>query len=125
MLTEWIRRGLAKPGKTQRGLARALGLDPAGVNRLVHGRRQIKVGELAATERYLEEPAPPEIRTLAEDVAPLLGDAPRIDDKLMSLYEALGGLLRADEVKQAAEVAAIITVRLKAASESSSDTGTR
>uniref|UniRef100_UPI003F6EEFB8 helix-turn-helix domain-containing protein n=1 Tax=Elioraea sp. TaxID=2185103 RepID=UPI003F6EEFB8 len=44
---EVIRRALAKPGKTQRGLAAALGVDPAAVNRLLKGERQLKAAEIA------------------------------------------------------------------------------
>ncbi|GIX10337.1 S24 family peptidase [Elioraea sp.] len=51
---EVIRRALAKPGKTQRGLAAALGVDPAAVNRLLKGERQLKAAEIAPAARYLE-----------------------------------------------------------------------
>jgi phage repressor protein C with HTH and peptisase S24 domain len=55
----WIRRGLAKPGKSQRGLAHALEIDPAGVNRLLKGERQLKAAEIARVARYLGEEPPP------------------------------------------------------------------
>ena len=58
MDVEWIRRGLEKPGKTQRGLAEKLGLDPAAVNRLLKGGRQLKADEVALISEYLESPAP-------------------------------------------------------------------
>lgn len=54
----WIRRGLTKPGKSQRGLAQALGIDPAGVNRLLKGERQLKAAEIAEVARYLGEEPP-------------------------------------------------------------------
>jgi phage repressor protein C with HTH and peptisase S24 domain len=57
-MTAWIRRGLAKPGKSQRGLAHALGIDPAGVNRLLKGERQLKAAEIASVARYLGEDPP-------------------------------------------------------------------
>lgn len=51
---ELIRRALAKPGKTQRGLAAALGVDPAAVNRLLKGERQLKASEIGPLASYLE-----------------------------------------------------------------------
>lgn len=51
---EEIRRGLAKPGKTNRGLARAIGKDPAAVTRLLDGTRALKAKEIAAARAYLE-----------------------------------------------------------------------
>jgi phage repressor protein C with HTH and peptisase S24 domain len=55
---EWIRKGLAKPGKTQRGLANALGIDAAGVTRLLKGDRQLKAAEVDRVKRYLDENPP-------------------------------------------------------------------
>ncbi len=55
---EWIRRGLARTGKTQRGLADALGIDPAGVNRLLKGQRQLYAHELSKIADYLEDDIP-------------------------------------------------------------------
>lgn len=57
---EWIRKGLQKHGKTQRGLAVALGIDPSGVNRILKGTRLIKADELKTIADYLDEPLPPE-----------------------------------------------------------------
>lgn len=61
----WIKEGLKKPGKNQRGLAAAMGLDPSGVNRLLTGQRQLKAHEVPIVQAYLEEP-PPQI------IAPVL-----------------------------------------------------
>lgn len=55
---DWIRDGLAKPGKTQRGLAMALGLDPSAVSRLLTGTRQLRAAELPVVAAYLESEAP-------------------------------------------------------------------
>ncbi len=55
---EWLNRGLKKPGKTQRGLGRALNIDPAGIWRMTKGLRQIKADEVPVIARYLEEPPP-------------------------------------------------------------------
>jgi phage repressor protein C with HTH and peptisase S24 domain len=55
---DWIRDGLRKPGKTQKGLAEALGIDASQVTRLLKGERQLKVAELPRIAGYLEEPTP-------------------------------------------------------------------
>ena len=55
---EWIRTGLQRPGKNQAGLARALGINPAGVTRILKGERRIRADELTRIEAYLG--APPE-----------------------------------------------------------------
>jgi transcriptional regulator with XRE-family HTH domain len=57
-LLDWIRRGLLKPGKTQAGLARALGRSPSAINNLLSGKRRLRADEIARVARYLEEPAP-------------------------------------------------------------------
>ena len=51
---DWIRDGLRRPGKSQRGLARALGINPSGVSRLLAGRRAIKLDEIEKIAAYLE-----------------------------------------------------------------------
>src|SRR5262249_42143117 len=60
-LLDWIRRGLRKPGKTQAGLARAIGRSPSAVNNLLAGKRRLRADEIGKIARYLEEP-PPRIR---------------------------------------------------------------
>lgn len=68
----WLKRGLDKPDKTQRGLAEALGIDPAGVNRMLKGLRQIKVLEVKLAARYLDESPPQSVTSigLAESPSP-------------------------------------------------------
>jgi phage repressor protein C with HTH and peptisase S24 domain len=56
---DWIRRGLQKPGKTQRGLAAALGVDASAISRLLAGTRQLKAAEIEAVTRYLDEGVQP------------------------------------------------------------------
>ncbi|MBI1215069.1 MAG: helix-turn-helix domain-containing protein [Alphaproteobacteria bacterium] len=41
------------PGLTQRGLAEHMGLNPAQVNRMIHGQRNIRVEEVPVIEAYL------------------------------------------------------------------------
>jgi len=54
----WIRDGLTMPGKTQRGLANALGLDPSAISRLLAGERQLRAAEIPVIAAYLDS-APP------------------------------------------------------------------
>jgi transcriptional regulator with XRE-family HTH domain len=55
---DWIIDGLKKPGKSQRGLARALGTDASVVNRIVQGTRQLKAAEISPIAAYLGVPVP-------------------------------------------------------------------
>jgi phage repressor protein C with HTH and peptisase S24 domain len=57
MDAESIRKGLMRPGKSQRGLAHALGVDPSAVNRLLKGTRQLKAAEVQKVEAYLNAPS--------------------------------------------------------------------
>lgn len=55
-LHDRIRTALnAKPGLTQKGLAECMGLNPAAVNRMLHGRRNIMAEEIPIIEAYLGE----------------------------------------------------------------------
>ncbi len=58
-ILDWIRKGLEKPGRTQAGLAQALGVDRAQATRLLQGKRELKVRELRAISEYLDSPLPP------------------------------------------------------------------
>ncbi len=53
MNLDWIRQGLKRPGKSQDGLAAALGVHPAQISRLLAGTRRLRVDELAAISAYL------------------------------------------------------------------------
>ena len=59
MELDWIRDGLAKPGKTQRGLATSLGVDPSAISRLLAGTRQLRAAELPVVAAYLDSGIPP------------------------------------------------------------------
>lgn len=99
----WLREGLARSGRTQRGLALALGVDASAVSRLLHGQRRLRAHEIAAAARYLgldpagplsaarpdapgASPAPRPVPGAAAPPLPLLGvaagSAPDIDDDL-------------------------------------------
>jgi phage repressor protein C with HTH and peptisase S24 domain len=69
----WIRRGLARPEKSQRGLAKALGIDPAGVTRLLAGERQLKASEIAKVARYLGLEPPPAVGGRGLEPPPAVG----------------------------------------------------
>jgi transcriptional regulator with XRE-family HTH domain len=58
MFLQWILKGLAKPGKHQKGLADALGIDRSGISKLLSGARQLKADEIEKIAAYLEEPPP-------------------------------------------------------------------
>lgn len=51
--TAWLRRGLGHAGRTQRGLALALGVDASAVSRLLHGQRRLRAHEIPVAARYL------------------------------------------------------------------------
>ncbi|MCS6853486.1 MAG: hypothetical protein NZ523_01850 [Elioraea sp.] len=51
---ESIRRAPAKPGKIHRGLAAALGVDPAAISRLLTEERRSGAGEIGPLACYLE-----------------------------------------------------------------------
>jgi len=53
---EDVKKGLARSGKTQHGLAKALGVDDAAITRMLQGKREIKARELPTIRNYLEMP---------------------------------------------------------------------
>ncbi|MDQ0473212.1 LexA family transcriptional regulator [Labrys wisconsinensis] len=106
----WIREGLARPGKSQTGLARALGRAPSAVSALLKGTRQLKAREIPLVAAYLEvsppgamaaggpgvpagfaEPAgPPPRPPGAFRIEPF--EAPRLSERLTPVYGlAVGG----------------------------------
>lgn len=54
MEPEDIKKALARSGKTQHGLAAALGVDDAAITRMLKGKREIKARELPLIRAYLE-----------------------------------------------------------------------
>lgn len=55
--TEWFRDRLADKRMSQRGLARAMGLDAAAVSLMLRGKREMKLAEAAEIARLLGVPA--------------------------------------------------------------------
>lgn len=58
-----LKAELERPGRSQSALGRAMGLDPAIINRMCKGERQIKLAELPLIERYLAETGGATFRT--------------------------------------------------------------
>lgn len=70
---EWLKAELQKPGRSQSALARHLGVVPEIVNRIVHGRRQVKAHEADEIRAYLastERGAPATITRIAPKPSP-------------------------------------------------------
>lgn len=62
-IADWMLSGLEKPGKTQKGLATAMGVHPSTITMILRGgkdgkRRHVKFGEVAKMAEYLELPSP-------------------------------------------------------------------
>lgn len=68
MFIEWLREGLKQPGKTQRGLADALGVAPSAVSRLLNRERELLASEIEKAAVYLGTPPPMIGRATVEPV---------------------------------------------------------
>jgi transcriptional regulator with XRE-family HTH domain len=75
-ILDWLSAGLRQPGKTQRGLAHALGVDPASINRLLKGRRKLRVDEIGPAARYLGHEPPSGYATERSASTPAFIDLP-------------------------------------------------
>lgn len=60
-LRDWLVAGLEKPGKTNTGLAKRLGIPQPRVAEMKVGKRLIKTTEIAIISDYIGEPVPVEI----------------------------------------------------------------
>jgi phage repressor protein C with HTH and peptisase S24 domain len=73
-----IRAGLARPGKSQKGLAAALGVDNSQISRLLAGKRVLRAHEVPLILAYLESraaaPGPGRGRTAMPEVVQIGGD---------------------------------------------------
>ena len=67
----WLKRGLDRPGKTQRGLAEHLGVDESVVSKLMNGKRRFKTDEIPRAAAYLGAPPPLPSDDQGEDVREL------------------------------------------------------
>lgn len=64
--TKWILEALEARQRSQAELARALGINPSGVNRLLKGERVLKAAEVPVIERFLGVKAPETARGLSD-----------------------------------------------------------
>ncbi|MGF6157805.1 transcriptional regulator with XRE-family HTH domain [Ensifer sp. KUDG1] len=55
---KWVIENLEKPGMSQTGLAKVLGVHPSAVNKIVSGKRGLKSHEVALAATYFGEAAP-------------------------------------------------------------------
>ncbi len=53
---EWLDKALKERGKSQKGLAKAMGRDDPAISRIISGERQIKAAEVPVILAYLREP---------------------------------------------------------------------
>jgi SOS-response transcriptional repressor LexA len=58
IVADWIAEGLKKPGKTNVGLAQALGITQPQIPRIKAGERSLRAEEIPIVESYLDEPFP-------------------------------------------------------------------
>jgi transcriptional regulator with XRE-family HTH domain len=66
---DWLRNALKRPGKSQKGLAEYLGLDPSAVNRMLKGERRIQLSEADRIEAYFNQPtSAPSLRRIRTSV---------------------------------------------------------
>jgi len=76
------------PGLTQKGLAESMGLNPAAVNRMLYGRRNINVEEIPIIENYLGK----KLNIYSDDKTDIKYDVPR----------SIVGFLREEDEKHSA-----------------------
>lgn len=68
MFAQWLRSALNRPGLSQRGLARHLGLESSQVSRMVQGKRRPQLDEIEQIAAYVGE-YPPQIQSRTVAVA--------------------------------------------------------
>lgn len=81
---EWLRKGLALPGKNQKGLARVLGISPSQMSRMMSGGRNLKADEIPLAAEYFGIAAP---MGFGEDAAVFEG---KNQEKLAPIYRVVG-----------------------------------
>lgn len=95
--------GLNKPGKNKIGLAKALGVHPSQVTRILQGKRPIKLDEL------------PKITTYLDDESMSVPDQPGHEGYRLSFtHGRLQGNFDLSSMDEAQEMLAAITAWLKA-----------
>ncbi len=97
---EQIKEGLARPGKSQKGLAAALGVDNSTVSRLLAGRRPLRVHEVPQILSYLESGANAVAgrgRTAMPDIVQIAGER----YAMVPVYDAASPVLGDEELPEA------------------------
>jgi hypothetical protein len=74
-LLQWIAKGLEKPGKNRSGLARALGINPSQITKMMDGKRRIQNDEIPIIAAYIEEPAPGSTAPAIDYGLPIVAEA--------------------------------------------------
>lgn len=107
----WHRRRLAELGRSQRGLAERLQLDPSAVSQLFAGRRRLMAAEAAEIARYLQVPVIEVLKRFDVDVP--AENTPRVR---VNAVTAGGGevLLQRDPVMEVPAPALGVVDRLEA-----------
>lgn len=89
MLTiEQIREGLARPGKSQKGLAAAMGVDNSQISRLLSGKRDLRAHEIPTILAYLEGEATATVgrsKTAIPEIVQIGGDR----FAMLPIYDAI------------------------------------
>ncbi len=78
-LSAWVARGLSKPGKTQVGLAKALGIQQSRIPEIKQGKRLIKAHEISVIAEYLEAD-PPNFGARSPDMEQLEAELAKIPE---------------------------------------------
>lgn len=83
IIIQWVENGLKSKGMTQAELARAAGMTPDKLNRVLKGRRDITVGEIVRISLVLDLPLP--VRELASEYH--AGDLQRVSEEELFLED--------------------------------------
>lgn len=73
---EWFRNKLTQKGRSQRGLARHLKLDPGAVTLMLQGKRKMQLDEAREIASFLGEPVAAVLRAAGLPVGSVAADVP-------------------------------------------------
>lgn len=68
VVKDWFAKGLAKEGRNQTDLAKAMGVEQPRISEIKAGKRRVRLDELPKAARYFDEPVPEEL--LSESATP-------------------------------------------------------
>ena len=78
---EWIRQRLLESGKSQRALALTMKIDPAGVSRLLDGRRKLRADEIPAIRSFFDGASMPEVEDISVPASRAGSQGPEVDQR--------------------------------------------